>query len=70
MKDSINFEQAIKRLEEIVTKLSSGNLPLDEMVKLYEQGDALSKHCLELLDAYEARLDKIDGICAQEECKE
>lgn len=56
----MSFEEAVKKLDETVAALSGGNLPLDEMVRLYEEGDALSKHCLKLLDAYEARLEIVE----------
>ena len=41
----INFESALKRLEEIAVKMEEGKLPLDESVKLYEEGIKLSKYC-------------------------
>jgi len=59
-KKELTFEQAKEKLDGIVEKLSSGNLPIDQMVKLYEEGAELSKHCLSLLGAYEARLDQVD----------
>ncbi len=51
------FEQKQEELEGIVAKLESGNVPLDEMIALYEQGEALYRECAETLDAYEKRLD-------------
>ena len=45
MEKEINFESALKRLEEIATKMDAGQLPLDEAVKLYEEGMKLSKYC-------------------------
>ncbi|MDR0840944.1 MAG: exodeoxyribonuclease VII small subunit [Christensenellaceae bacterium] len=50
------FEQAKQQLDAIVEQLSGGSLALDDMVKLYEEGAALSGYCLELLDAYDARI--------------
>ncbi|MBO5289145.1 MAG: exodeoxyribonuclease VII small subunit [Spirochaetales bacterium] len=41
----ISFESALKRLEEIAVKMEEGKLPLDESVKLYEEGIKLSKYC-------------------------
>lgn len=55
----ISFEQAMERLKGITDRLSDESLPLDEMVKLYEEGEALVKRCRELLDSYEARLTTI-----------
>jgi exodeoxyribonuclease VII small subunit len=45
LEKEINFESALKRLEEIATKMDAGQLPLDEAVKLYEEGMKLSKYC-------------------------
>lgn len=50
------YEQKQEELEAIVSKLESGNVPLDEMITLYEQGEALYRECAETLDAYESRL--------------
>ncbi len=65
-KKELTFEQAKDKLDGIVEKLSSGNLPIDQMVKLYEEGAELSKHCLGLLGAYEARLDQVDKFLMEE----
>ena len=50
------YEQKQEELEAIVAKLESGNVPLDEMIKLYEQGEALYRDCAAALDVYEKRL--------------
>ena len=65
-KKELTFEQAKEKLDGIVEKLSSGNLPIDQMVKLYEEGTVLSQYCLSLLGAYEARLDQVDKIMMEE----
>jgi len=54
------FEEAMEQLNGIVAKLSSGNLPLEEMVKLYEEGGRLSSYCETLLDGYTARVEIIE----------
>ena len=36
--EKINYEKSVARLEEIVDKLENGNLSLEEMMKLYEEG--------------------------------
>ncbi len=41
----LNFEDALKELEEISVKLSEGNIPLDESIKLFEKGMELKKFC-------------------------
>jgi exodeoxyribonuclease VII small subunit len=54
------YERDMERLQEIVEKLSRGGLQLDEMMKLYEEGVALSAKCRKALDEYEAKLVVID----------
>ena len=51
-KKELTCEQAKEKLDGIVEKLSSGNLPIDQMVKLYEEGVKLAAKCAaELEDA-------------------
>ncbi len=50
------FEQAIKRLEEIVAELEEGNLPLEESLKIYEEGVELTKFCSGKLDETEDKI--------------
>ncbi len=63
---SLTFEDALRSLEDVVRKLESGEVPLDESIGLYERGEALRKHCQARLDAAQARIEKIvagpDGI--------
>ena len=54
----LSYEKAYSRLEEIVEKMSSAEVPLEELVKLYEEGMTLSVYCEKLLKSYEARLEK------------
>ena len=56
---SLSFEDALRGLEEIVRKLESGEVPLDETITLYERGEELRKHCQTRLDAAQARIEKI-----------
>ena len=60
MSKTKTYEQQQQELEAIVAKLESGNVPLDEMIALYEQGEALYKACAETLDAYEKRLQPVE----------
>ena len=55
----MNFETALKQLEEIVDKLERGDVPLDESIAIYERGEALRNRCDVLLKAAEARIEKI-----------
>lgn len=50
------FEESIAELEEIVEKLESGNVTLDESLELFEQGIKLSKGCQKMLDAAEKKV--------------
>jgi len=50
------FEQAIKRLEEIVAELEEGNLPLEESLKIYEEGVELTKFCSTKLNETEEKI--------------
>jgi exodeoxyribonuclease VII small subunit len=62
----LSFEAALKRLEEIVRKLESGEASLDESIELYGEGDSLKQQCEARLQAAQARIEKIqlgrDGI--------
>ena len=49
-KRTASFEEAINRLEEIVAALEEGDCPLEEAMKLYEEGVALSSLCSQKLD--------------------
>ena len=55
----MSFEDALKALEDVVRKLETGEVPLDESIGLYERGEALRQHCQARLDAAQARIDKI-----------
>ena len=55
----LSFEAALKRLEEIVRTLESGEAPLDESIKLYEEGERLKQQCEARLQAAQARIEKI-----------
>ncbi|MBS0482521.1 MAG: exodeoxyribonuclease VII small subunit [Proteobacteria bacterium] len=68
---ALSFEDSLRALEEVVRKLESGEVPLDETITLYERGEALRKHCQARLDAAQARIEKIvagpDGKAASAE---
>ena len=55
----LSFEAALKRLEEIVRKLESGEASLDEAIELYSEGDRLKQQCEARLQAAQARIEKI-----------
>src|SRR6202046_3997430 len=52
-----DFEQSLARREEVVRKLESANLPLDQAMKLFEEGMQLSRDCQKQLEQAEARVE-------------
>ena len=56
----LTFEEKQAKLESIVSQLEMGNVPLEEMISLYEQGEALYRDCTQTLDAYEKRLNELE----------
>ena len=56
MAQELQFEVAIKRLEEIVGQLEKGNAPLDQSLALFEEGTKLIRHCGTALDRAEQQL--------------
>jgi exodeoxyribonuclease VII small subunit len=52
-----DFEAALKRLEDIVRKLESGDLPLDSALELFEEGIKLSRYCHSKLEQAERRVE-------------
>ena len=53
------FEEALRRLEEIVAQLEGGQVPLEKSIEIYETGNHLRTHCEALLKNAEARIEKI-----------
>lgn len=51
------FENALERLEKIVKELESGDLPLEQSLKLFEEGIKLSRICNKRLEDAERRVD-------------
>ncbi|MET3600481.1 exodeoxyribonuclease VII small subunit [Martelella mangrovi] len=55
----LTFERAVEELERIVARLERGDVALDESIAIYARGEELKKHCEKLLNAAEARVEKI-----------
>lgn len=55
-KESMTFEQSLKRLEEIVKRMESGDVALEEALSLFEEGTALAGSCNKLLDRAELKV--------------
>lgn len=53
----LKFEDALARLETIVTELEKGDLSLDQSLKIFEEGIKLSKTCLKILDDAERKVE-------------
>ena len=54
-----SFEESLTRLEEIVRHLENGDLPLDESIRLFEEGTGLVSDCTEILDKAEQKVAKL-----------
>lgn len=52
-----SFEEAMQRLEEIVSRLEGGTPALEESLQLFEEGVALARYCQEKLQTAQGRLD-------------
>jgi exodeoxyribonuclease VII small subunit len=58
----LSFEEAVKRLSEIVQKLERGDLPLEESLMLFEEGVNLSRASQEKLDSAQKRVEELLGF--------
>ncbi|MVA98784.1 exodeoxyribonuclease VII small subunit [Nitratireductor sp. CAU 1489] len=56
---AMSFEDALAALERIVDDLEKGDVPLEQSIAIYERGEALKRHCDQLLKAAEAKVEKI-----------
>ena len=54
-----DFESSLEKLEEIVTKLEAGDLPLEKSIKAFEDGIKLTRHCQKLLTDAELKINKL-----------
>ena len=57
--NKLTFEQAMDRLNQIVTSLERGDAPLEQSLSLFEEGTALIKSCGQLLDSAEQKIVKL-----------
>ena len=63
----MNFEKKLTRLEEIVQKMESGEISLDDSLKLFEEGVKLSRECNKELNEAEQKVQKLVGVDANGE---
>jgi exodeoxyribonuclease VII small subunit len=59
------FEAAVKRLTEIVQSLERGDLPLEESLRLFEEGVKLSRVSQERLDAAQRKVEELLSVDSQ-----
>ena len=57
--DELTFEQGIKKLENILSKLESEDTPLNQMISLYEEANRLTVICKKKLDDADQRMAKL-----------
>jgi exodeoxyribonuclease VII small subunit len=69
-KNGLTFEQAIQRLEKIVADMEGAELPLEDVLKKYEEGTHLVRFCNQKLEEAEKKIEilakKTDGSVALE----
>tara|TARA_B100001989_G_C24185492_1_gene291039 strand:- start:304 stop:525 length:222 start_codon:yes stop_codon:yes gene_type:complete len=57
--ETMTYDEALRRLEELVAQLERGGKNLDETLKMFEEGSALLKRCQEELTEVEGRLAEL-----------
>ncbi|MDH3943600.1 MAG: exodeoxyribonuclease VII small subunit [Anaerolineae bacterium] len=57
--EKMSYEEAFAELESIVGKLEEADQPLDEAMALFERGQSLAKHCGDLLDKAELKVQEL-----------
>lgn len=55
----MKFEENLKTLEELVRRMQSGEMPLDDMIKAFEKGRELVAKCQAELEAIRLKIDKV-----------
>lgn len=55
----MTFEEAFAELEQVVSQLEGGQVPLEDSIRLYERGNQLKAHCEAKLRAAEEKVSKI-----------
>jgi exodeoxyribonuclease VII small subunit len=56
------FEEALRRLEEVVRRLENGDIPLEEALDLFSEGVELARYCHGILDQAEQHLQVLAGL--------
>jgi exodeoxyribonuclease VII small subunit len=61
MNDPQTFESALQQLEKLTKELEGADVPLDDMLKKYEEGVKLAKYCMEKLSQAEQKIKLLTG---------
>ena len=67
---SVTFENAVHELDKIIEKMESGDISLDESLKLFEKGVKLTRSCQKTLAEAEAKIEKLMAQVQQTETVE
>ena len=65
--ESLNFEEAIERLENIIEKMEGERIPLEELLKDYEEGTKLLNACKEKINVAKEKVEKINNSLNEDE---
>ena len=65
----MNFEDNLKKHEQLVAKMESGDMKLDDMIKAFEEGRKLVDTCQKDLESIRQRIEKVTKSGAVEEMK-
>jgi exodeoxyribonuclease VII small subunit len=57
--EEVSFDESLRRLERIVEQMEQGEIPLEQSLKLYEEGIALSKTCAQKLQQAELTIKRL-----------
>lgn len=60
-KKKSTYEENVKRLEDIATKIEAGDMGLEQTIELFEEGIALAKECQQFLNQAELKVNKLVG---------
>ena len=63
---NLTYEKAVKRLEDIVLQFETGELNLDESIKLFEEGTQLTAFCMNALNSAKQKVITLNDILKEE----
>ncbi len=65
-KDTVSFEEALKKLESIVESMEAGDLSLETLLARFEEGIRLVKNCQARLEEAEVKIQKLEKTASGE----